>query len=163
MNDISHHAPDTRFPGFLFHNTPDTVAISVITFRDVFKRFQTGCFSVISSLTDLHLGILFFQLILNLINLFFQSNTFVIHRLDHIRNLIKFQGNFIFFFCKFCFFTFQSENLLTDLCLTNIQLFHHGIKTLCFTLGCGTTVQDFDNLVFAFLHSIAALFYIDSN
>ena len=64
MNDISHNTFNTGFTVFLFHYTTDTVSISIITFCNVFKRFQAGSLTMVCCLTDFHLRILFFQFIL---------------------------------------------------------------------------------------------------
>ena len=56
------------------------------------------------------------------------------------------------------FLGFQMELSLADPSLTDVNLLHHGIKTLGFSLGGSTGVEKLDDLVLAVLHSLGAFF-----
>ena len=151
LDQICDNTLDSRNTFFLFHNSPDTVSVSIIALRDISERIQPGCLSVIGCLFCFQLCVLFLQLFLNLHHTQIQMFTFLIGIFNLGCNLIiLFPGcsqNGLLLFL----FTLQSENTLADLCLTDFCLFHHCIKSLGFTLDIGAAVQNFNDLIFAIL------------
>ena len=160
MDDISYNTFDTGFPAFLFHDTANAVPVTIVAFSNIFQRFQTGCLSMISGLSNFHLGILFFKFILQFLDFTIQANTFFICGTDQCRYRI------ILFLCirtfpfQYFFFTFEAKDSLTDFCLADIQLFQHGIKTLHFTFCCCPAVKNLNDLIFAVLNCLCTFFYI---
>ena len=62
LEQIRHHAENSRRIVLSFHDPADRLAIAFVPFRNIFQRFQTGFFPVKGPLPDLHLFVLLFQL-----------------------------------------------------------------------------------------------------
>ena len=163
LDDIRYHAPDTRFLFFLFHDPSDTVSVPVVSLCEILQGFQSGRLAVIGGLSGFHLPVLLFQSVLKLLHFFIQADAFRVHGFYGRRNA---------FVCTLGFFPLCRQRLLfclkmkgsfTDLCPADIQLLHHRIKTLGFSLGCSAAVEKFDDLVFAVLYRAGAFLHAGKN
>ena len=94
---------------------------------------------------------------------FIETYTFCIRCLNYIGHRIILFLCFLTVTFQNCFFTLQTKDTLTDFCLTDIKLFHHGIKSLCFTFGCRTAVENLNDLIFAVFHCLCTFIYIGDN
>ena len=87
-----------------------------------------------------------------------QALTLCIHVLDKCGNSLKLLLCPLQLTLLLGFLCFQMKLSLTDSRFTDIDLLHHGIETLGFSLGSGTGIEKLDNLVLAILHCLGALF-----
>ena len=74
----------------LFHDTADTVSISIITFCDIAKGFQSGCLSMIGRLFLFQLCILLFKGFLDGMYLFCKTAAFFSGFLNGLRDSVVF-------------------------------------------------------------------------
>ena len=113
---------------------------------------------MVGSLAFFQLCILLFQGFLDGFDLFCEVTSFFPDGLNGFGDCI------VLFFCLsdgrllLFFLSFQRKHSLADSGLPDIQLLHHGIKTLRFTFGVGTGVEDFDNLVFSIFYCLGTFF-----
>ena len=59
LDQICYNTLNSRYSVLLFHYTADTVSVSVIALCNIFQRFQPGSLTVICTLADFHLAVLF--------------------------------------------------------------------------------------------------------
>ena len=163
MNDICYNTTNPRFFCFLLHNSSYTVAIAIIAFCDITQRFQSGSLSVIGSLTFLYRFALLLQPRLKLLHFFIQAAAFFVGFLNILCDLIIGFLISAAVISENLLLALETENPLTDLCLSDIKLFDHRIKALCFTLGSSTAVKDLNDLVLAILHSTGTFLYIKND
>ena len=124
---------DPRLAVSLFHDTPDTVAVSFITLRDIPQRFQTGCLSVVGVLP-------LFEFFILLFHLASQRSDFPLHfPVLHLDTVHLDTDFFVFFLMSLDdllllgLVTFQFQHTLAECCFSDPDLLKHRIVTLHLT------------------------------
>ena len=86
-----------------------------------------------------------------------------IHVLNECGNPLKLLFRFFQFCLLPCFLCFQMKLSLTDSCFTDVDLLHHGIKTLGFSLGGSAGVEKFNDLILAILYCLSTFLNLGLN
>ena len=154
LDDIRYDTVNARHPFLLLHDTPDTVAIAIIAFRNVPQGFQAGCTAMIFRLLLLDRLIIAGQKLLFFTELF-------ICLLALLSQCMNSTGDrFIFFFylfdclCLLRLLTAQTQCLLRHTGFINLRLLQHRRKPLHPCFDRCTVIQDLYDPALSLCHRL---------
>ena len=130
LHQIGNYSIDTGHTVLLFHNTANTVAISVITLCHIAQGFQSGNIAAVLFLGGLQFLGAADQFLLDLIDACLNPGIFFRQIMDLCCNriiflLIPFPDGFSLILLSLC-----RKHTLGELGITDLDLFLHGLKTL---------------------------------
>ena len=130
LHQIGNYSIDTGHTVLLFHDTADTVAISVITLCHIAQGFQSGNIAAVLFLGGLQFLGAADQFLLDLIDACLNPGIFFRQIMDLCCNriillLIPFPDGFPLILLSLC-----RKHTLGELGITDLDLFLHGLKTL---------------------------------